>query len=189
MEFLTRSSFLYTCFSFRFEILRLSYSLYFPRLSPLCLLSFATFFVSLPLSSVFAAPLSFSLSISRVSPIFHPFLFILLMLLSHPLTSHSVLFLFLSIFPSPLCLYLSSDRSSGTAIPPAIYRACCGEPWGFEIVYGAYGGIRSTVLLRACATKHHLNAGTVSRCRNFSRAFNSELIRVMKHTRCFKLTR
>lgn len=54
---------------------------------------------------------------------------------------------------------------------------------------GLMGGIRSTVVLRARATKHHLNAGTVSRCGNFSRAFNSELIRVMKHTRCFKLTR
>lgn len=137
---------------FAFYLLQLSSSLYFSRLS-------SPFF-------------SLSPYLSRVSHQFSTlFLFILLMLLSRfSLISHSVLFLFLSILPSPLRVYFSSDRSSGTAIPQAIYRACCGEPRGFEIVYGAYGGIRSTVVLRACATKHHLNRPGPSAGAEISRA-------------------
>lgn len=124
----------------------------FRHFSSLLLLIFPSPFSSLPLIFCNFLRLSTSLVCLRRPSLFLPICLTCLTnfppfsfytshaTLSHPLISHSVLFLFLSILPSPLCVYFSSDRSSGTAIPQAIYRACCGEPWGFEIVYGAYGG-------------------------------------------------
>lgn len=188
MEFLTRSSFLYTCFSFCLETLSVSLTPYISLaflLFASYLLQLSSYLVHLRRPSLFPSiyltcltnfpPFSFYTSRASLSPSYF-----------------AQCFISLSLYTSlaSLCLYLSSDRSSGTAIPQAILPRCRGEHWGFEIVYGAYGGIRSTVVLRACATKHHLNAGTVSRSAEISRAtFNSELVRVMKHTRCFKLTR
>lgn len=104
-------------------------------------------------------PLSFSLSISRVSPIFHPFSFYTSRASLSPSYPRTVFYFSFSLYlPSPLCLYLSSDRSSGTAIPQAIYRAAAVSLGDSRLYTGLMGVSAQQWFCVRAQRNHHLNA-------------------------------
>lgn len=165
-------------------MLHFSFSLFAPYFCNFLCLCISLVFVASLLLSLF----SLYLSISRVSAIFHVFLVTFLVFLFLPLTLHNVLFLFLSILPSPSVSisHLIAVWGQRYLKPFTVLlrwalgiRDCIRGLWGYPLNSGFACTRNETSFKR----RHRQSV------QKFLAHLYPKLVRVMKHTRCFKLTR